>query len=674
MYTLLQILAAAVLLAVPGFAAVAAMRRGTSWRDDPAGAIALLFTGVGLSSIALWLVTSWFGLTIVTALATPLAVAAGVLLAGRQATRGSEPLPDRAESIAHAKILGVVAIVSVGLVIVPFAPFGWEAADGVHRMSMTDWEKHLVMAGGIAASRDFPPPHPYLQAARPSYYFGFHLLAAALKTGSGGADTYHMLLLLTLLTTAATPFVAYVFARDLAPPRAALAGAAAGALLLGFDAVVMVLETLREVSLAWPLPSGFDGLRAAVPSFNIDFWIHNWERQFNAPLATVIWSPHQVTGALTALMAVHLVHRGQRRLGTALIAGMLLASVLAMSAYVAVGLALGLGVAALDQAISRRCAPWSTDVFRNWIGPAAIAAPLVLPVIPVLTAGDSSGLVLHVSDAGRWTNGALFTFFWGPGQLTGLLDSPAIYLFEFGAIGALGSLEIARRWRDGTLTTQQRAIATATLALLAILAVVRPPVGIGNNLYARALLIAWFGFLPFAGMAALRCSRRALAIVVAIGLAGSAYLVAGNLAEGAVFWATAPSNVTAFEWVNANTPPRARVAVADAEMRHTAGYWLRRPLVLGQRRLALLFGASPEQYAAVENGLEAAMTSGSSNAAARLLREIGADVLMLSPATPAAQREQTLNWAQPPCFVVAETGGDWLIVVPAEPRCGAAPD
>ena len=162
-------------------------------------------------------------------------------------------------------VLATLSLISVCVVAIPFSTYGLERADGIHRMAMTDWEKQTT---GVAASREFPPPHPYIHAdPDPSYYFGYHLVAAAIDnvTGDSG-DVYLILLLLTLVTAAATPFVVYTFSRDLCDAPRALIAAAGATLLTGFDAVVVALEAVRAAAASWPLPSGLAGLRAVVPS------------------------------------------------------------------------------------------------------------------------------------------------------------------------------------------------------------------------------------------------------------------------------------------------------------------------------------------------------------------------------------------------------------------------
>ena len=294
--------------------------RGVRSFDLPA-ILAVSYTGIAIAAIALWIAASFWGLSVATSIGAP--AAAAILIAGaaqvrlrsRRAQPGDAPPPILAASAgrpAHStprdrRVLLACALASTVLVATPFAPYGWVRADGVHRTALTDWEKHIVMATAIAGSPSFPPPHPYVRAhAAPSYYFGYHLVAAAMTSiGNRAGDVYPALWILALITAAATPFVVYVVSRDLVGGTAALIAAAGSTLLVGFDAIVLAIDTVRAAAAAWPLPHGFAGLRALIPSTHIDYWIHNIDRSFSAPIVSTMWAPHQTAATLTALVTMH---------------------------------------------------------------------------------------------------------------------------------------------------------------------------------------------------------------------------------------------------------------------------------------------------------------------------------------------------------------------------------
>ena len=367
----------AVVVLVPGLAAVWWTRCRTGGTASPEDSsldvsqlMALCYAGVGVASVTLWLGAVAFGLNGWTSVGLPL-VGAGLLAMGAaRGPRASETEPWTAAARRSVVALAAVGLISVCVVALPFTTYGLERADGIHRMAMTDWEKHIVMTTGVAASKEFPPPHPYIHAdLNPSYYFGYHLIAAAVDHVAGDSgDVYLILLLLTLGTAAATPFVVYTFSRDLCDRPTALIAAAGATLLTGFDAAVLVVEAVRATVESWPLPSGVAGLRAIVPSTHLDFWIHNIDRQFSAPIVATMWAPHQTAAALTALLIMYLLapHRSDPRRTRAswLLPALLLGALPGLSAYVALVVGWvprGVSPPKLAQAQQDRGTPYSWD-------------------------------------------------------------------------------------------------------------------------------------------------------------------------------------------------------------------------------------------------------------------------------------------------------------------------
>ncbi|MGE0702356.1 MAG: hypothetical protein AB7F99_00450 [Vicinamibacterales bacterium] len=685
MNALFTVLGTLALVGIPGAAALFwARRSGTSTArtSDLPRAIAISYAGVGLASISLWLFADAFGMSPLTSAVAPLAVAALIGAAGFRRWRrdtepgGPETAPnlDAGESRAEGRattVLAGLAFASIVLVAIPFAPYGWERADGVHRMAMTDWEKHLVMTTGIVGSPTFPPPHPYLHAdPEPSYYFGYQLVAAAVTLVSHpDADAFGALWLLTLFTAAATPFVVYVFARDLFDARPALIAAAAATLLVGFDLIVVAIDALRAAYAAWPLPDGLAGLRALIPSTHIDYWIHNLDRSFSAPVVTTMWAPHQTAATLIALIVMHLLGpradaAGRPRAGM-LLPGLLIASLAGLSTYVALALGTGVAASALVDAWQTRRLPWRTGVFRRWIGAGAIGVVVALPILPTVAHGSSSGLILRLSAAGTWSNGAFFSWLFGRTQWALLLDTPAVYLFELGVIGLLAFPFLYRHARR--LDPGQREAAIVAMAVLVLVTFVRPPVDVGNNLYARALLLVWFLLAPFAAARAMELRRaRWLRAAVVVCAAGTAYAEIGYLLEGTLFWATPRPAVEAMRWINTNTPRTALVAVRPADYENIYGNWLRRPLVIGGKRLAVLFGADPFLYDRTSEALEEAFSQQTADSARDRFDALDADVMLMK------NGGTDPVWATAPCFAIPHRNSEWTVIFRERAGCASA--
>jgi hypothetical protein len=282
-------------------------------------------------------------------------------------------------------------------------------------------------------------------------------------------------------------------------------------------------------------------------------------------------------------------------------------------------------------------------------------------VYPTLVQGSSSGLIFYISAAGSWSNGAIFSWLFGPSQWTNLLDTPALYLVELGVIGLLGGLQIGYllfrlRGARGVTVVQREAIALV-IAVLLLLTFVRPPVEIGNNLYARALLLVWFVLAPFAAAAVGRIGRpRWVTAAVVACVLGTCYAEVGYLLQGALFWSTPKASVEALRWINDNTPRSSVVAIRPEDFENNFGYWLRRPLVLGGKRLAVLFGADPQHYDRTAASLQAAYAETDPELARRHFDALGADVILVrSTGTEPA-------WAGTSCYDVAHPNASWTVV------------
>lgn len=518
--------------------------------------------------------------------------------------------------------LGGAALAFAALVAVPFVAYGLERGDGVHRMGMTDWYKHLAVTNALRTAPTFPPANPFLATAgQAPYYYGFHLLAAAaMRVAGSPGSPFPVLFALTLLTAAAVPAVIHAVARGLGcSPRAALTAALGGTFLGGFDVVPQALRSIADVAKAWPLPRGFAALRAIVPSTHVDSWIHHNERQFNAPYVATIWAPQHVAGAVLGLLAFHLLRARdagpaeprRERVARTAIAAILLGALPAVSAYVAVGLAVGVAGAALAEMLLLRRAPWRTATFRAWSVAALVAAPLALPALASMRGAAGGGLTLQVSAAGDWRNGALFTSLLGDGTLARLLDTPMVWLVEFGVIGVLAAIEAVRVVRDrrseahgsndGAAAVARVQALGVIVAILALTTFVRPPADGPNNLYARPLLLVWGLLAPLAALAFERLgasnhARRGLAVAALVCAAYLPYAIAGATLEGALFWAAPRELVEICRDANRRTAADTLVAIEPGVLESSFGYWLDRRVVIGDRRHALLFGGTAAGY------------------------------------------------------------------------------
>ena len=270
-----------------------------------------------------------------------------------------------------------------------------------------------------------------------------------------------------------------------------------------------------------------------------------------------------------------------------------------------------------------------------------------------------------------------------------MLDTPAVFLFEFGIIGLLASLEIGRRWRRGDWTTPQLQAAGFIVAVLLLTVFVRPPAGQPNNLYARPLLLVWFLSAPFAASAFLRMGSdrrtyRLLTTATAVCFLGTAYATIGATLEGLLFWSSDTNRVDAVRWLNHNSQPGTVVGIHPEELDSNFGYWLRRPLALGSKRHALLFGAEETDYDDYRQRLASAFAARSSPQAAELFDRLSVEALVVrlqrpsgSSGVPSAETAttgfQTADglpiWARPPCFRAGYRNRSWAVLLRQSKRC-----
>ena len=86
-------------------------------------------------------------------------------------------------------------------------------------------------------------------------------------------------------------------------------------------------------------------------------------------------------------------------------------------------------------------------------------------------------------------------------------------------------------------------------------------------------------------------------------------------------------------------------------------------MVLGGRRLAILFGADPELFGRTEASLERAYQSSSGMEAARRFDDLNADVIYVR------HENGDLAWTSPPCFDVGYRNTVWIVVVRNRAAC-----
>jgi hypothetical protein len=628
--------------------------------------------GFSIAGAALAILTAWIGAMVFGVSRTLFVVGPGLVaccfvtirVAWEQKSR-VEPVRVRTPPVGPPRrtvvALCMVCVVIAALSAVAFLPYGLERSDGVHHMGMTDWHKHLVVATALTATDSIPPRNPFLYpVASGPYYYGFQLLGAAVTRASGGAaDVFQVMFCLTLVIAAAFPLVLFILARGLTgSTKVALVTAIGGTLLGGFDMVVLGIHAAGDIARAWPLPDGIAGLRAAVPSTQLDFWAHHNERCFNPPYVATIWAPQHMLAVLISLLVIHSLRaradRPDRPAYGYVLPAVMLAALPAISAYVALALVVGACMLMVFDAWRDRRLPWHLDSFSRWGYTGLIAA---LPAAPILYGfgrmSDSGRLTVHVSSAGGWQNGAVATALLGDHQWSRILDTPVFLLMELGIIGLAGGAGVWLLWRQGGSRAMfEASVLIATMIVLVTF--VRPPVDGPNNLFARPMLIVWSLLAVFAAEFWVSyCEKRRLCWALVIVCAAAVpYAALGVTLEGALFWPTPGGFIDAARTINSKSPIESVVAIHPDDESPAYGYWLRRRQVATYERVALLFGATAEDFEQVRQRLREAYESTDPETAAERFGELGSDIVILDrQSTP-----RLPTWARLPCFELQQEG------------------
>jgi hypothetical protein len=130
------------------------------------------------------------------------------------------------------------------------------------------------------------------------------------------------------------------------------------------------------------------------------------------------------------------------------------------------------------------------------------------------------------------------------------------------------------------------------------------------------------------------------------------YAALGVTLEGALFWPTPPDFLGAARAINSGAPIESVVAIHPDDESPAYGYWLRRRQVATYERVALLFGATAEDFGEVQQRLREAYGSPDPETAAARFDELGSDTVILDRhSTP-----DIPNWARRPCFELQHEG------------------
>jgi hypothetical protein len=385
-----------------------------------------------------------------------------------------------------------------------------------------------------------------------------------------------------------------------------------GILLLGVTGLDILPAILGWIFQAQGMPHGVLA--------SIDWW----NEQVDGFVSTALWEAHYLAGVVACVTAFLLLWEGARqtawsvRIRHAVVAGLALASALGVAIYVAFVFGAFLGVWIAVTAVKRwwpetaacvaagiAAAACSAPYLLALRGPAggAVGAPLqfqVRPFAPAVAILHSVGIV--------------------PGwklSLANLALLPLNYFLELGFFFAAARLWWSRRRRP--LSRAELATALMLATSLLICSFVRSSVISNNDLGWRGILVAQFVMLLWAVDLVTGASgaidagvRRWLGLLVLLGAAGTVYDMAilrlyPWLADRGVVstldWMARDRHLgernyaarEAYEWLDRNTPPDARIQFdPHVAIQDTAAFlYANRQMVAANEGCLAAFGGDP---------------------------------------------------------------------------------
>jgi hypothetical protein len=155
-------------------------------------------------------------------------------------------------------------------------------------------------------------------------------------------------------------------------------------------------------------------------------------------------------------------------------------------------------------------------------------------------------------------------------------------------------------------------------------------------------------------------------LLVVVCAAAVPYATLGVTLEGALFWPTPAEFLEAARAINTESPTRSVIAIHPDDETPAYGYWLRRRQVATYERVALLFGATSEEFQVARQELRDAYAATRPSSAEQLFSDLGADVIIVDKEGASG----TPGWARQPCFEAQHRGGRFD-VYRRVPECGA---
>jgi hypothetical protein len=327
-----------------------------------------------------------------------------------------------------------------------------ETGLGSYPIQMGDWVKHHGVTWSLRHT-GVPPADMFFTGMAPdetlSYYYFFHLTAASLDILHGGpANVSGMFVVMAVVASLCFALIFYWLACVLFQNKRA---AMAAFLFVTFIGGLDIIPTLRQVFRKEDVSSVAEAFRTSTE--HIDNWTPPQHLRLSTFVTHYFWVPQHITGLLVVALGLYLYRVIPDRQRLLPVMGLLVASLLGHSTWVAMIVFIALFLFALFQIFSA----WrqggkrkARDVFLAYAVISLVAIIAILPFALTLLGSGTTQAGIAFEIPHNLTDWSLLTPFstgW-PGVIGQLLDIPIHYFVEMGVLLVGGLIGLWIFWRQ----------------------------------------------------------------------------------------------------------------------------------------------------------------------------------------------------------------------------------
>ncbi len=444
-----------------------------------------------LSPIALFIVGNVWGWSAFKLVGGQILLSLLLLLFGSREAR-SKLLFDTTSVFKKRKWVNLLVlfavVVAVGLPYIEFA-----TANDVYQCVVKDWNGREAVVWSIMRY-GLPLQDPYFypgHSLRMYYPFLYYLMPAAVSTiaqgvGPAGSWVFGMIMVAVSLC--------WVIAEHLRViTRSAgtfLAAAFVTIFVGGFDWLIVVIQR------------GCRFLRGEVTQLprHVDAWTSSLELRADTVCVAIIWAAPHVCAVALYLLLVRLMPVSSKKLGKAILAGVIMAAIFGFSPYVFIGVTAVLAMHFMRLLGRFVFGRKSRELLAGLVVMLIVSAVIMVPYAWDLEKADLSegkGKVMwHVPKPSV----PVFVGLFGDSAFWRLLDLPTFYFLEFGPLLILAVAGYYIAWKRKALGHQSWYLVTGAVGAVLIAGVIRST-GKFNDLGVRILLISQVWLALFCAVA-----------------------------------------------------------------------------------------------------------------------------------------------------------------------------